>query len=57
MPWIMSMDSTNISMRSRSVILNISKSGGVAPGPIPIRKRPSEIWSNCAAWPATIAGC
>ena len=42
MPWIMSMDSTSISMRSRSVILNISKSGGVAPGPIPMRKRPSD---------------
>ena len=57
MPRIMSIDSSIIAIRSSSRSLNISKSGGVAPGPMPNMKRPFDMWSNWATWPATIAGC
>ena len=39
-PRIMSIDSSSIAMRSWSSTLNISKSGGAAPGPMPNMNRP-----------------
>ena len=51
-----SRDSTIISFRSASMTPKSSKSDGSPPGPTPMMKRPSDMWSNIAACPAVTPG-